>query len=186
MPELNELRAQALDVLTEEAVAINGSYARCMGIPYASAGEATAAERKVADLFGYVNNERFGCYDSKVRSLMRKALGVLGVDVPSSVTFTKDNYPKGCVLVPLSNPNGNNYPIGQPCVIVSGIKLRAYRMDGTIGNTLPAPSNLVATDEQEPAMRLATREEIRALFASAYAADRIGKIVLLYDADDEE
>jgi hypothetical protein len=64
-------------------------------------------------------------------------------------------FPRYSVVVPLSNPNGHDYPFEKPCLIVfADIALKS---DGEIGNHLPVANS--------KALRYATEEEFNQFFA---------------------
>lgn len=63
--------------------------------------------------------------------------------------------PFGAVVVVLENPNGHDYPLGDPAIVVSAVGFHALKLDKRIGNSLPPLKN---------AIRPASLAEIDAVF----------------------
>lgn len=98
----------------------------------------------------------FKCQEVTVRGLLDVIL-----DQPKG-TFkkvTEDEvppYPVGVIVVPLSNPNCHNYTQDQPVMVwTTDGRVKALRMDGSVGNYLPNRTT------QAEATRFATPAEAK-------------------------
>lgn len=125
-------------------------WAKALEPPKAKPSKLSAKGRKIQDMIG---SGAFGCNSAAVARLV----SVLpGEKIELNVTGSFPMWGAFAVVVPISNPNSHNYPIGEPALAVSvgGPRSSLMISTGDRGNTMCNDRGTV---------RPATNEEVKDL-----------------------
>ena len=120
---------------------------------YAKATNATKLSKKARTIGALIDSSEFGCNRETVA-----ALTSLIIDEAIPVTRKPGDFTSVhlAVVVPLTNTNSHDYPIGKPCILLHRSWGGAFRIDGKRGNSLPCSKD---------ALRPARPEEINQIAA---------------------